>query len=388
MRTKPAVIVVLAALALVAAPAALAADPGFGPPSTGSDSGEAIRWLYWFVFAICAVVFVAVEAALILFVIRFRRRGSTPPDAEGPQIHGNTRVEIIWTVIPAIILVAIAIFILRPLLGRAGHRRRPVERARRSASRAHQFYWEYVYPNGAISIDTLVLPVDRPVELELVTYDVIHSWWVPALTGKRDAIPGRRTRFASRRTGRARSRASAPSSAGSSTPSCRPPWRWSTEAEFETPRAAQGQDRARRHAARSRPAVLGAVCAKCHGLEGEGDIGPAIAGNGTLDEPTRADRSSSSTGANTDSPRATCPPSGAAGPRSQSTPSSPTSSHDQLAEPAGGRRAGAAQWPCAPRRSPPPGGGPRHQLADDGRPQADRHPLPRHRRSRSSSRRG
>ena len=59
MRTKPAVIAALAALALASAPIALAADPGFGPPSTGSDSGEAIRWLYWFVFAICAVVFVA-----------------------------------------------------------------------------------------------------------------------------------------------------------------------------------------------------------------------------------------------------------------------------------------------------------------------------------------
>ena len=73
MRTKPAVIAALAALVLASAPVALAADPGLGPPSTGSDSGEAIRWLYWFVFAICAVVFVAVETALILFVIRFCR---------------------------------------------------------------------------------------------------------------------------------------------------------------------------------------------------------------------------------------------------------------------------------------------------------------------------
>ena len=190
MRRKPAVIVVLAALVLAAAPAALAADPGFGPPSTGSDSGEAIRWLYWFVFAICAVVFVAVETALILFVIRFRRRGSAPPDAEGPQIHGNTRVEIIWTVIPAIILAGIAIVVLaRSSAVQATGGDRSDELVIRVEG--HQFYWEYVYPDGQISIDTLILPVDRPVKLELVSYDVIHSWWVPDITGKRDAIPGK-----------------------------------------------------------------------------------------------------------------------------------------------------------------------------------------------------
>ena len=56
---------------------------------------------------------------------------------------------------------------------------------------AHQFYWLYRYPNGAVSLDTLYLPVDRPVALELNAADVNHSWWVPELTGKRDAIPGR-----------------------------------------------------------------------------------------------------------------------------------------------------------------------------------------------------
>ena len=190
MRTKPAVIAALAALTLASAPIALAADPGFGPPSTGSDSGEAIRWLYWFVFAICAVVFVAVETALVLFVIRFRRRGPTPSDAEGPQIHGNTRVEIIWTIIPAVILAGIAIVVLaRSSAVQATGGDRSDELVIRVEG--HQFYWEYVYPDGQISLDTLVLPVDRPVTLELVSYDVIHSWWVPEITGKRDAIPGR-----------------------------------------------------------------------------------------------------------------------------------------------------------------------------------------------------
>ena len=123
------------------------------PPDPATPSGEAINQLYWFVFAICAVVFVFVEAALVLFIIRFRRRRSTAEEAEGPQIHGNTRLEIIWTVIPAVILVGIAVVVLA--------RSSAVEAT--SGSRAnelvvevqgHQFYWQYVYPDGEIAIDT------------------------------------------------------------------------------------------------------------------------------------------------------------------------------------------------------------------------------------------
>ena len=171
---------------LLCAGAAAAAPGGLGPPDPETDSGEAISDLYWVVTAVCAVVFVAVESALVLFVIRFRRRRGTPEDAEGPQIHGNTRIEIIWTIIPALILVAIAVFTFTRI---------PSVQAKGSDEvrirvEAHQFYWQYVYPNGAISLDELRLPVGRTVALELTTHDVNHSWWVPALTGKLDAIAG------------------------------------------------------------------------------------------------------------------------------------------------------------------------------------------------------
>ena len=102
--------VLVTGLALVCAPFA-AAGQGFSPPSPTTPSGEAIKGLYWFVFAICAVVFVLVESALVLFIIRFRRRRTAAADAEGPQIHGNTRLEIIWTLIPALILVVIAVVV-------------------------------------------------------------------------------------------------------------------------------------------------------------------------------------------------------------------------------------------------------------------------------------
>ena len=110
MLRKLVAAVSIAVLSAFAAGSAFAAPGGLGPPGPDTPSGEAISRLYWIVLGLCAVVFVLVEAALILFIVRFRRRRDTPESAEGPQIHGNTRLEIIWTAIPAIILAALAIF--------------------------------------------------------------------------------------------------------------------------------------------------------------------------------------------------------------------------------------------------------------------------------------
>jgi cytochrome c oxidase subunit 2 len=261
-------------LALATAAAALAAPGGIGPPGPQTDSGEAISELYWVVFTICAIVFIAVEAALVLFVIRFRRRRGTPEDAEGPQIHGNTRLEIIWTIVPAVVLVGIAVFTLSRI---------PAVEAKSSDElvvrvEAHQFYWQYVYPNGAVSLDKLVLPVDRTVALELTTKDVNHSWWVPPLTGKKDAIAGQTNvlRFKPNNTGTWEGQCA--ELCGIQHAVMYTEVTVVEQAEF---------DSWLRHQAALSDEELGreeweAVCAKCHGLEGEGGIGPAIAGNGTL----------------------------------------------------------------------------------------------------------
>jgi cytochrome c oxidase subunit 2 len=280
MGRKPAVIAASAALALGIVPVALGQSPdngGIGPPNPASPSGEAISQLYWFVFAICAVVFVAVESALVLFIIRFRRRASTPEDAEGPQIHGNTRIEIIWTIIPAVILVGIAVVVLA---------RTPAVEATSGNHddelvidvQAHQFYWQYVYPEGQIALDTLVLPVDRPVRLELVTYDVNHSWWVPELTGKRDAIAGRTNvlRFTPDREGVFEGRCAELCGILHTV----------MPTTVEVVSTAEYQSRLQLLTGQDQPGAtqlaLGRetwdrVCAKCHGLAGEGDIGPTIA---------------------------------------------------------------------------------------------------------------
>jgi cytochrome c oxidase subunit II len=260
--------------ALLCAGAAAAAPGGLGPPDPETDSGEAISDLYWAVVAVCAVVFVAVESALVLFVIRFRRRRGTPEDAEGPQIHGNTRIEIIWTIIPSLILVAIAVFTFTRI---------PSVEAKGSDEvrirvEAHQFYWQYVYPNGAISLDELRVPVGRTVALELITHDVNHSWWVPALTGKLDAIAGRTNvlRFKPKRTGTWEGQCAEFCGIQHAVMYTRV--KVVEEAAFD----AWLQEQARISETDLGRQEWEAVCAKCHGFEGEGDIGPAIAGNGTL----------------------------------------------------------------------------------------------------------
>jgi cytochrome c oxidase subunit 2 len=288
MGRKPAVLAALAVLALGAVPVALGQSPdngGIGPPDSATPSGEAISQIYWFVFAICAVVFVLVESALVLFIIRFRRRRSTPEDAEGPQIHGNTRIEIIWTIIPAVILVGIAVVVLA--------RSSAVEAT--SAARedelvvevqGHQFYWQYVYPDGQIALDTLVLPVDRPVKLELVSYDVNHSWWVPELTGKRDAIVGRTNvlRFTPEREGVFEGRCAELCGV----------FHTVMPTTVEVVSASEYESRLRLLSGQDQPGAaqlaLGRetwdrVCAKCHGLAGEGDLGPPVAESGTLVDP-------------------------------------------------------------------------------------------------------
>jgi cytochrome c oxidase subunit 2 len=281
MGRKAAATALLACLALACAPLALGGPGGVAPPEPTTPSGEAINELYWFVFAICAAVFVAVEAALVLFVLRFRRRGTTAAEAEGPQIHGNTRLEIIWTIIPALILVGIAVVVLVriPAVQATGGGEREDLRVR---VEAHQFYWQYVYPNGVVSLDRLVLPVDRTVALELVSFDVDHSWWVPELTGKRDALPGRTNvlRFRPDTEGTFEGQcaelcgvlhAVMPTDVEVVSSSGYDQWL----AEQQGQRSGEGR-------LALGQATWEAVCAECHGPEGEGDLGPAIAGNGTL----------------------------------------------------------------------------------------------------------
>jgi cytochrome c oxidase subunit 2 len=165
---------------------------GLVPVDPGSGNAEGIRDVYVYVGAFVSLVFLAVTVPLALFVIRFRSK-TGDRTVEGPQIRGNSNLELAWTVAPVLILAAIAVFVFLKIGGIRG----PVGEASASdrleiAVEGRQFYWQFTYPNGVIAIDRLRVPVDRNVRLTLRSpeSDVIHSFWVPALAGKVDAIPG------------------------------------------------------------------------------------------------------------------------------------------------------------------------------------------------------
>jgi len=167
-------------------------ERGLTPVGPASTNASGIQAIYIFVGAFASAIFLVVTVPLVLFTIKFRR-GERDRTVEGPQIRGNARLELTWTAIPVLILVAIAVFTFVKLPGI----REPAQASARGQElvvkiESRQFYWRFIYPNGAISFDTIRLPVDRTVRLVLTSpdWDVIHSFWVPALGGKLDSIPG------------------------------------------------------------------------------------------------------------------------------------------------------------------------------------------------------
>jgi len=141
------------------------------------------------VFIVAGLVFLLVEGLILFAVIKFRDRPGRP---EPEQVHGNTRLEVGWTLLPALILFVIAVPTIKAIFdlseSDAG--------ALQVTVTGHQFWWEYRYEeSGVVSANELVMPTGRPVELTLKSVDVIHSYWVPKLAGKTDVIPGRTNRM-------------------------------------------------------------------------------------------------------------------------------------------------------------------------------------------------
>jgi cytochrome c oxidase subunit 2 len=200
----------VALVGLVLAPSALA---GFiTPKSGGSPNADSISSLYKVVLYIAAVVFVIVEGALLYSIIRFRAKKG----AVAAQIHGNTRLEIGWTVAAALVLVALTIvtFVHLPAiinppdssangLVLSASVTRPTPPNGKSITicvQGRQYIWRYTYGNQCLnsafsgklpySYQTMYAPANTTVILNIQSTDVIHSWWVPSLGGKVDAVPG------------------------------------------------------------------------------------------------------------------------------------------------------------------------------------------------------
>lgn len=154
--------------------------------SPGSTGAAEISQLFYVVLGIAAVVFVGVEGLLFYSIFRFRNR----PASEVVQVHGNTKLEIAWTIVPAIILMVLLGFTLRTM----AIVRAPVDAAANPLQVkviGHQWWWEFQYPEWNIkTANELIVPVGRPIQVELQSFDVQHGFWAPQLFGKMDALPG------------------------------------------------------------------------------------------------------------------------------------------------------------------------------------------------------
>ena len=278
MRRRLFVLGLLGLAVLATAGVAVAANGGFTPQHAHSPNTHRINQAYDLVFVFTAAIFVLVEMLLVVFIWRYRS-GGRPRTVDGAQVHGHTRLEIIWTAIPVVIISVIFGFVFYKLPGISGAPTAHAADALEIKVDAHQFYWQFTYPNGATSIDELHLPVGKVAKLSINSEDVNHSWWIPQLGGKTDAIPGRTNHvwYEPDRIGtyygqcvefcglfheRMLARAIVTS-----------------EADYES------FVRAGAAKALGKSEWQG-VCAKCHGPQGQGDYGPAIASNPTLVQPS------------------------------------------------------------------------------------------------------
>ncbi|MBV9804634.1 MAG: cytochrome c oxidase subunit II [Solirubrobacterales bacterium] len=195
-------------LSLALAPSALANL--ITPKAGGSPNADQIHSLYVIILYVAAVVFVGVEGALVYSLYKFRAKKVRV----AAQIHGNTRLEIGWTIGAALILVILTVvtFVKLPSIINPPNSSAPfLESALTSPTppngkrlvicvQGRQYIWRYVYGNACLnnafaaklpySYTQMYVPADTTVVLNIQSNDVIHSWWVPSLGGKVDAVPG------------------------------------------------------------------------------------------------------------------------------------------------------------------------------------------------------
>ena len=172
---------------------------------------QEIHDLFVPVFWVAVLVFVIVEGGIVLLLVKFRHRKGR--DRMPPQIHGNTRLEIGWTILPAVVLAFVTVPTVATLWDLA---RTPPDDALHVTVEGHQWWWGFVYTDedmkttyddeGPITTaDVMVIPAGRPVYLDLeavgaliggatnaeADFAVIHSFWIPQLAGKQDVVPNR-----------------------------------------------------------------------------------------------------------------------------------------------------------------------------------------------------
>ncbi len=150
---------------------------------------EQINSLFWPVFWMAVAIFVLVQGALLVAVFLFReRKGRERPEPK--QVAGNTRLELLWTVIPTLILAGIAVPTVVTLFDLAECPRGAME----IEVIGHQWWFEYRYPDsGVVTANVMVIPEDTEICAKMTSDDVLHNFWIPKLAGKRYLVPGQET---------------------------------------------------------------------------------------------------------------------------------------------------------------------------------------------------
>src|SRR6266699_3473297 len=233
VRRRVGALVFVALLGLVLAHVAFAGDPaGLSPRGQDSPQAAKIEDIYGELIAITGAIFVLVEGALILFIFRFRNRGRSRT-LERPEIHGATRLELIWT---------------------------------------------------AIQVERMRVPVNRDVKLVINSEDVDHSWWIPALQGKFDAIPGKTNHlwFRADRAGTFKGQCGEfcgyehahMFASVQAVPNDQ------FQSWYDTEAAAQANG-----TSDLGKMTFDGACATCHGFQAQGTFGPDLRGNPILQQP-------------------------------------------------------------------------------------------------------
>jgi cytochrome c oxidase subunit 2 len=158
-------------------------------PESASTAAGPIDTLYDVLAVISAYIFALVTSILVVSVVHFRKR--SPDDlSDGEPIHGNTRLEVIWTTIPALLMVGAAVY--------SGLVLADIEESKADTTTVkvtgEQFAWTFEYPGQDLRTGELHMVEDRPYLFEVTAKDVLHSFWVPQFRMKRDAVPGMTTR--------------------------------------------------------------------------------------------------------------------------------------------------------------------------------------------------
>ena len=154
-------------------------------PTSDSVEFDRIHDVYWMATIISIVIFSLVSAVVVFSVWKFRV--PLDDDRDGPPIHGHTGLEIVWTAVPALLVIAIGIVSAVVLAKNGDAKSKPLE----ISAIGQQFAWKFQYPDyGNFTTGELVMPAGVQARFTLTSVDVIHSFWVPQFGQKQDAVPG------------------------------------------------------------------------------------------------------------------------------------------------------------------------------------------------------